>query len=616
MSSFISPPIRQLVCALKTYPEGVQPCTEAAVLWLTGCMDSLRLLRPLILWSESVQELFHQAELDLKEALKVIADRHLAGSDKAEALAQAVIRYYGQLFQLQSEEGRRPAFSPILSLDQLIKVAFNVIQDRCDVFELQTRFPLAHADILQLRAQWTVRKTLFPEVPWPESIDEHLRQIEGGMGAVALYLEKGESRLLEEAIQLLGKGSSDYAQQILESEAQAREKFRFGTHDAIECWARLLEHPYDLGEAVTRQTWDRLFQEVDAYLNTIQMSRRGGLSIAHPELLAAACVVHQQAFDQLTFLAANPLPPAEVAQLLNIPWAQMDNFRGAVRQAAADLQAQFQAAPRMLELVEILGQCEVGALPKWVLRDEVQQRLEQLQASLQAFMEAPQVPENIPPLLASHQQAYERMLLYCEDDQLIHLIEGWKLLSLTMPPLMAYEAQVRQELSKTGKSGQQITCVRCGLIQIPQKICSSCGSNLPQLQIDDVHYEDLAGAEAASTNVADMLIDLAEGLTFGASTWDQVSLEIVRQLEVLEKTRQRFEREGIKMMGKEDSLDVYCQFFVVRMGQLSQALATLAEAAQGRQMVALKAGLASYRQLHQELIEFQKRITEGIGKLP
>lgn len=53
------------------------------------------------------------------------------------------------------------------------------------------------------------------------------------------------------------------------------------------------------------------------------------------------------------------------------------------------------------------------------------------------------------------------------------------------------------------------------------------------------------------------------------------------------------------------------------MGQLSQALATLAEAAQGRQMVALlKAGLASYRQLHQELIEFQKRITEGIGKLP
>lgn len=133
-------------------------------------MDSLRLLRPLILWSESVQELFHQAESDLKEALKVIADRHLAGSDKAEALAQAVIRYYGQLFQLQSEEVGAPLSVPSSRSIELIKVAFNVIED-CwlMLLELQTRFPLAHADILQLRAQWTVRKTLFPEVP--ESIE-------------------------------------------------------------------------------------------------------------------------------------------------------------------------------------------------------------------------------------------------------------------------------------------------------------------------------------------------------------------------------------------------------------------------------------------------------------
>jgi hypothetical protein len=617
LSSLISPPIRQLVCAFKTYPEGVEGSVQEATSWLTGCLDSLRLLRPVVLASDTSEELFRQAELDLKEGLKLLADRSLADADKADALAQAVSRYYSQLFLLQTEEARRPAFSPILSIDQLIKVAFNLIQERCEVFELQTRFPLALAEIMQLRAQWNVRKALFSDVAWPETIEEHLDQIEGGMGALAQYLEKGEPLLLEEAIQLLGKGSSDYAEQIYRSEAQAREKYRFSKHDAIECWLRLLEHPFDLGEAVTRQAWDRLFQEVDAYQRMLQMSKRGGLSIAQPELVAAAAVVHQHALDQLNFLASHPLPPAEVAERLNSPWDQMDNFRGAVRQALSDLQSQFHSAPRMLELVEILGQCEAGVLPKWLLRDEVEQRMEQQKQSLQALQEAPEVPEGMPPLLASHEQAYQRMLLYCQDEQVPHLIEGWKLLSLTMPPLIAYEAHVRQELSKTGKSGQQVTCIRCGQVQIPQKVCSACGSNLPQMQIDDVRYEDIAGGPGgASVSVADNLVDMVEGLAFGDSTWDQVILEIVGQLETLEKTRRRFEVEGLKMMGKEDSLDVYFQFFVVRMGQLSEALSSLAEAAQNRQLVALKAVLPSYRQLHQELIEFQNRISEGIGKLP
>ena len=617
MSSFISPPIRQLVCAWKTHPEGVEASKQDATAWITGCLDSLKRLRPLVIWTESIDELFNQAQLDLKEALRLVGERQLAPADRADALAAAVVRYYGQLLQLQTEEASRPAFSPILSLDQLIKVAFNVLKNQCEVFEIQTRFGLVVSDIRQLRSQWNVRKSLFPDVKWAPSIDEHLDQIEGGLGAVAQYLEKGEVILLEEAIQLMGKGSSDYAEKVYASDAEMRAAYRFSQHDAIECWLRLQEHPFDLGEEVTTQAWDRLFQEVDSYQRTVQTSKRAGLSVAQPELIEAAGVIHQEALDRLNYLSTHPLPAAEVAPMLNSPWEHMDGFRAAIRKALADLHAVFQGAPRMLELVELLGQCDAGLLPAWVLRDEINQRMEQHKLSLEAFAEAPQVPESIPPLLESHEQAYQRLLLYCEDGKTEHLVEGWKLLSMTMPPLIAYEAQLRKGLSKTGKSGQQVTCVRCGEVQSPQKVCSKCGSSLPQLQIDEVHYEDISSTgEAPPVSVADHLIEMVDGLNFGSSSWDLIREEIVRQIGVLEKTRGRFEREAVAIMGRDESFDVYCQFFITRMGQLSQALMTLGEAAQGQQLVNLKSGLASYRQLHEELIEFQKKIAEGIRKLP
>lgn len=615
MSSFISGPLRQLICALRAHPQRLEESVPAANAWLTGAMDSLKRLRPVLLWSESTEEVLKQAELDLKEALRLIADKTMQLSDKAAALTQAVMRYYGQLMQLQAEESKRPAVSPILSLDQLARVALNLLSGHGDIFELQTRFPLAHADILNLRLHWQMRKALFAEVAWPEAIDEHLNQMEGGLGAVAAYLQGSEQKVLEDGVYLLAEGSSQYAQLLHAAEAEMRSKYRFGTHDAIETWLRLQEFPADMGPAVIGPAWDRLFHEVEAFLRLTQMVQRAGVGVAQPELVSAALAVHQEALARLTAVGQEAREPAAVAALLNPVWDRMEKFSRALQEALNLLQAQFGSAPRVLELVEIMGQCAVGVMPAWVLRDEVEQRLVQHQAALQAMQEAPTVPESMPPLLASHQQAYERILLYCEESQVEHLIEGWKLLSLTMPPLLAYDAHLRQELAKTGKSGQQVTCVRCGQIQAPARICSACGSSLPQLAIDEVRYEDISGGGGGGgESVADRLADLVQGLTFGVSTWEQVILEIVSQLETLDKTRDRFEREVIRMMGREDTLDLYCQFFVVRIGQLSQALSDLAEAAQNRQTVNLQAGLDSYRQLHEELIEFQKKITEGIGK--
>lgn len=604
--------MRQLVCALHKHPDRVEESSLKASEWLASSLESLRLIKSVVLWSEGTEEGLRQAELDLKECQRLLKDASRPGPERGARLAEALMSYYAHLFRLQRLEAERPAFSPVLSLDQLINVAFNVLLQKVEVFELRTRFPLAHADVLQMRAQVQTRQALFEEVPF--EVEEALLTVEGGLGAVAHYLETGERKALEEAIQLLGRGSGDFAHKLGESEALMRTRQRHSAYDAVELWARLIEFPTDLGEDVMKHAWERLFHEVDAYQRAVEVGRRAGLAIAQPDLVREANILAEHVREQLTGLGA--ATPAEVAAKLNPLWEALGQYQGGLQAALSELQIRFEGAPRMLELVEILGQVDAGVLPIWVLRDEIEQRQSEAAASLQALQESPQAPENLLPLLASHDQAYQRLLLYCEDPQLVHLVEGWKLLSLTLPPLLAFEKQVRRSLAQTGKSGQQVTCIRCGHVQIPAKVCSECGSALPQLQIDDVQYEDIAGAPARGDNqVADHLIDLVQGLTFGVTTWDQILTEIVNQLQALEKIRERFERELVKIMGRDESLDTYGQFFVICMGKLSQALTVLGEAAQTRQLTPLKAGLTSYRQLHEELIEFQKKITEGIGKI-
>ncbi|MFN8609981.1 MAG: hypothetical protein U0931_20740 [Vulcanimicrobiota bacterium] len=611
MSSFIAPPMRQLVCALHKHPEQVEESLARAADWVNSSLDSLRLLRPVILWSEETEETLRQAELDLKECLRLLKDSARTAEERAARTAEAVMSYYAHLLKIQRLEAQRPAFSPVLSLDQLIKVAFNVLKEKLEVFELRTRFPLVHADVMQMRQQLDMRRALFADVEWPAELEEHLRTIEGGVGAVGYYLEKGERKALEEGIQLLGRGSGDYVQAL----NQVSRAERFSPYDAIEVWCRLVEFASDLGSGVMQQAWERLFQEVDAYRRAVEVGRRAGLAVARPELVREALMLADHNREQLTQLGQ--ISGAEVAEKLNPLWEAMGQYRGGVQAALSELQLKFESAPRILELVEILGQVESGVLPAWVLRDEIEMRQQQQQQALKSLESAPQAPENLVPLLASHDQAYQRLLLYLEDPQASHLVEGWKLLALTLPPLLAFETQVRRSLAQTGKSGQSVTCIRCGHVQIPAKVCSECGSALPQLQIDDVKYEDIGGGPGGmrDNQVADHLSDLVQGLTFGVTTWEQIITELVNQLQTLEKTRERFEREVVRIMGKDEKLDTYCQFFVISMGKLSHALAVLGEAAQTRQLTPLKAGLTSYRQIHEELIEFQKKITEGIGKI-
>lgn len=629
LSGFVALPVRHLICALRSRPQAVAEYQSQVLAWLNGCLDDLELLRPIVIRSQSKasiesqvtqgsDDLFHQAELDLKKALEVLTNQELFSEEQADGLEEAVVRFYGQLFQLQLLEIKRPAFSPMLVVDQFIKVAFNVLQGACPVWELQTRFPPVQAEVANWRVLVKARQELYPEVAWSR-LEEPLRQIEGGLGALSQFLEQGIPLQLERAVQLLGKGSADFvsAHQSLENDSASPP--RFSPHQAIEFWLRLQEHPEDLGEMVTHRAWDRLFQEVDDLLRSLQIAQRAGLAIVHPDLLAEAARVHQQAFDHLAALAANPQPSQAVAERLNPLWDRLAQARQTVVAALGDLQSRFGGSPRMLELLEMLGQAATGLLAPWALQSELQQRLQQHQTSLQALREAPQASESILPLLASHQQAFQRMLLFCEDEQVAHLVEGWKVIALTLPPLLALESQLRLEVSNKGKAQQQITCIRCGHVQKQQKICAQCGGSLPYFQLQDVQYEVISGGSTSGgkVQVADALSDLIQGLAFGASNWGHVSQEIQQQLESLARTREGFEKELVKMLGGgAEALDIYSQFFVVRLGQLTQVLLEMEKSARVRDITTLTGQLSSYRELHEELAEFQKRVASGLETIP
>lgn len=627
LSGYVYLPVRHLICALRSHPQAVAEYQGQVISWLNSCLGDLELLRPVVIRSQSKSsletqnqgsdDLFHQAELDLKKALEVVTDEALFSEEQADGLEEAVGRFYGQLFQLQMLEMKRPAFSPMLILDQLIKVAFNILQGACPVWELQTRFPAVQAEVDNWRALLLARQELYPEVAW-SGLEQPLRQIEGGLGALSQYLEQGIPLQLERAVQLLGKGSADFASGHQSLQNDAASPPRFSPHQAIEFWLRLQEHPKDLGQTVTRRAWDRLFQEVDDLLRSLQNAQKAGLAIVHPELLAEAARVHQQAFDQLAAVAANPQPSQTVAEQLNPVWDRLAQSRHSVVTALADLQNRFGGSPRMLELLEILGQAATGLLAPWALQCELQQRLQQQQASLQALREAPQAPASMAPLLASHQQAFQRMLLFCEDEQPAHLIEGWKVVALTLPPLLTLENQLRLEVSNKGKVHQQVTCIRCGHIQKQQKVCAQCGGALPYFQLQDVQCEVIsAGSTGGTVQVADALAELIQGLAFGAANWGHVTQEIQQQLESLAKTRERFEKELVKMLGGgAEALDIYSQFFVVRLGQLTQVLLEMDRCSKVRDITTLSGQLSIYLELHKELAEFQKRVAGGLEAVP
>ena len=598
LSSHFSPVLRQYLCALEGHPEGVAELVPQVQAWTQAALDSLQRLTPVVMLADSTEEFLRQARLDLLEGLRL-----MESSPTPEGLREVWERYYGQLFQLSQEESERPVFSPILFIDQLIKVGFNLLNGRVESFELLQRLPSARAELDHNQQLISARLALFDEVEWPrEALDQAFEQLQGGLGALYQYSQTGEIAALEAGLALLSRGSGSFSQ-VLEQAITPK----YSPSDSVESWCRLHHYAYDL--EVREFYWNRLVGEGDQFFSLIQRARMAGLGIAAPETIREAGICHQKLVDALAQVSDPP-----ESSLVPI-WAEMVAFTHKIHGELSQLQQSIGGAPRLLDLVEVLGQVEQDNLPKWVLRIEIEKRLLEHQSTMESLLQAPPLAEVLLPLLEPHQAAYQRILLYLDDEQAEHLQEGWKLLSLSIPSLIAFDHERRQEVAKQGKSGQQVTCVRCGHIQKPAKNCAQCGSALPQLAIDDVRYDDIIGGSGRRPqNAADQLSDLISGLQFGTATWDQVRQELLRQYDILTKTRERFEREVVRMMGQDATLDAYCQFFVVRLGQLSQVLMTLSEAAKNQAVNVLKAHVSDYRQLHEELIEFQNRIQEGIKK--
>lgn len=612
MNHLFPPPMRQFLCALRHAPQQLADSQVGAELWLSEAQAGLTQLEPLLLRSEQCDEWLRQLRLDFREIDKLLHNKaQQAAPERAEALEAVLRRYYAQLFALQQYELQRPTLSPMLPIDQLLKVAVNLLHGTVEVFELQQRIGSSAAYVAALARELEARQRLFDEISWPQPLNEALQQIHGGLGALIRFLESAESQALEDGIVLLGTGSTQFARLLEETLATVQP--RYVPQDSLECWLRWVDFQYDLGPAVADALWQRLYHQAEDLGHRIQVARRSGLGVAEPELVARAEQLRSDLLERLQQCSAEPLPSAVVQEKLGPLFLALEPVTMALRGRADELQEQLKSAPRLLDLLELICQVDAGLLPPWVLRAELQQQLE-LQAQSQAAFE--NLGEaHLLPLIASHQPALQRLLLFCEDGNREHLLEGWKLLALTLPPLLQFDRQVRETIARSGKSGQQVTCVRCGLAQPPQRLCRSCQAILPQTELDNTVYQDIVGGDnGPAAQVADHLGDLIQGLAFGTATWEQVGDEILKQLDKLTATRTGFERELLQVMGKDHALDAYCQFFIVKLGQLSTTLLTMGESVKMRQMGPLQAQMTPYRELHEELQAFQTRIDEGLGK--
>lgn len=611
MASYFAPALRTLIAAWRSQPEAAAGVMPDAFRWLELAHAGLEQLKGVTLASPPAEEAFHQAELELQAM-----DRLLAAGDPLSAteLETSLARYYAQLFTLGEEEARRPSFSPVLELDQLIIACINLLDGKLELADFHARVgpALGAAHMLRLGQIWNAR--LYADVPEPPELEQNLLAIEGGLGAVEHVLNGGDFALLQQAIAWLGTGSKAVGELLQKRLEEMKGAARFSRHPAIESWLRQEELDVDLGPGARETLWNALHGDVQGLFRLLQSARSAGLSVAEPALLARAAQTHQKLVDALAQVGAAALPSDEVASLLNPLWDELRHLQKTLESSVSGLQASLAPTPRMRDLLETLGQAEAGQVPPWLLRSELEAHLSE-QAQAQVAMEA--APETcndaMRELLASHRPALERMRLFCDDADPVHLQEGWKLLALSLPRLVEFGQELRASVGVKGGGGQVVTCVRCGEVQPPGRSCRKCQASLPHLALDETRYENISGNEQAPEGAADVLQTLVEGLQIGGSSWQDVADEVNRQLEGVDKIRQRFEKELLHQLGKNEMLDAYSQFFAVRVGQLAQTLLSIGEAVGTRNIMAVTACLGPYRQLHEELSAFQGKINEGIG---
>ncbi|MCE7872538.1 hypothetical protein DYH09_19455 [bacterium CPR1] len=541
----------------------------------------------------------YRAELEAQEQalerlLQTAREGRLRGLQ--EALGQVMStagRCQELAAQLRAEEEKRPRYSPVSEVDQFIKVGINVLNGALPAVELESRLGGTMKVVEGLALDVERFRRLYDRSDLVQPSIEPLAQMRAGLGAVAQAFREASSQTLLDGLKLLGAGSTGMLTSLRAFEQVARAQSCVPFLNELRLGQERL-HP-EADRELIRQLWGRVEQIFYHYENEVRSVRELSLFPLLEAEWSRTDTATRELGRELTRAA-----PIYAENPRGIPLAALEGGFERVHQGLEELWRRLEAemgklaeAPQFELLRELVLQVARGRAS----RQDLERALEHNRKLQEELLS--EVQGEMADLLAAQGEAYAEIALFLQDDDPAHLLQGWTRLEATLPRMIELVKAARASLG--AQSPQQVSCFRCGAVNPPgQGFCRSCKAVLGS-STGPTEYTDITAGPPRGRSPAHLarLEQLVAGFEGGASSRDELIMEIDRQMDRADDIWRQFEAQVSPLTGQNEALDAYVHFFIEQMSNYMEGLEAMREGdlyhglslcqASGHELVGLKA---------------------------
>lgn len=460
-----------------------------------------------IAWTEKIASLMEEGREEIEahqRALQEIegalaSDNWLDLEKGCRDLRLSAEALVGVWVQLTREAGRGQVLSPYPVYDQLLKVAQNIQAGRVEPKILRNFYAPAVEFTLRLRAAVKRFGLFYGPSPLLEAAQRVMDNIEAGMGALDLYLEKGEERPLREGSQLLVGATLTMYTVMADMGQWAAAERRYARHPLVEELFRARE------VGLEGQDLETLWKAVEAALK-LELTQVQVL-LQHP--LAVLCEVHTETLRAGMARVGSIVRQAQKRPLNEVNLPELDimltNLDRLIKNDLTRINVECRlvaGAPNFEELLVSVGlmasgKLEAGAFQ--VILQEVWQSIERVRESLGAAINCLEAKdlELLEHCLSVQLDSCQRLSQWEPGSDPAPLREAWRRLSETLPTTKRLNNELRRKLGveSAPQAPSGATCMRCGHLNPPQaRFCSKCSSALIQMAPSaPTEYMDLEG---------------------------------------------------------------------------------------------------------------------------
>ena len=630
---FLAPVLDKVLEAAQSQLDGLdppQPLSELippATAFVREGIQLFQMMAPGILRTPAVEELFRQIHLEQQaqiEALETLSLRPPKSglSRSITSLRSASERLLRLFPQLQQEEAKEKVYSPFPVVDHTIRVGLNLLEGKAAMADFQVRLPSVAALLPVLKQDVERFKLLYQRDDLADLAGPALERMQAGLGAANTFLGNPKERAaLEDSLRLLGSGGVQLMEVLKQFDEAALADIRFHR-------LRFLE---ELGRAGLGTQppwlWDRVWsgaeQALEFYRRELSQIRQIPIFFEIESHYDATNFPLQVALQILREADRSGVASDTLARLQG-PAEQLDLAFQHLREELQAATIRFQAAPNLNALRELIGRTINGEISAAKFARELVEVQGAHQEMIKGLESGPvdALTDELAQLTRSHTLAYARMAFYPDDGDAEHLRQGWHLIALSVPRIVALTEQLRERLGvkPAHVAPVGVVCLKCGG-ENPrgQRYCVKCNAILPQTSIEFTDYTDITGgppqvaapAGGAPANLV-KLEQLVQQVELGQVGRSQLKSELDEHLRNADKVRQNFEKQAPNMGGRNKDFDAYAQFFRQQMERYIQGLQEMNSYGEGADTSSLRQGLILCQAAARELQGFQGHIQEAM----